>query len=66
MSGWTRNVSALTGAIDSLNVAAVLKLPGTLWRSNPRERISTARYLASDQGNFTSLVDYKVGVAELV
>jgi superfamily II DNA or RNA helicase len=64
--GWARNVSALTGGIDSLNVAAVLNLSGTLWRSNPRELISTVRYVASDAGTLTSLVDHEVSVAELV
>src|SRR5262249_11360018 len=40
---------------------------GTLWRSDPRERISTVRYIASDDGaKLTSLVDYEVKVAELV
>jgi superfamily II DNA or RNA helicase len=63
---WARNVGMLTGDIDNLNVAGVLNLSGTLWRSSPHERISTVRYLADDEGMLRSLVDYEKGVADLV
>ena len=37
-----------------------------LWRSAPNERISTVRYRRVDDDRLESLVDYVVGVAELV
>jgi len=65
---WARNVTELAGdvATNSLNVAGVLNLSGTLWRSDPRESISTVRYRTVDENRLESLVDFEVTVGELV
>jgi superfamily II DNA or RNA helicase len=65
---WARNVTELAGDVgtSSLNVAGVLNLSGTLWRSDPREAISTVRYRAVDDNRVESLVDFEVSVGELV
>ena len=68
MPAWARNVTELAGDVESnsLNVAGVLNLSGTLWRSDQRERISTVRYRALDDNRLESLVNFEVTVAELV
>jgi DNA or RNA helicases of superfamily II len=44
-SAWSRAVSDLVGDIETkLNVRAVLNLSGTLFRTSPKERISTVKY----------------------
>jgi superfamily II DNA or RNA helicase len=65
---WARNITELAGDVgnNSLNVAGVLNLSGTLWRSDPREAISTVRYRALDDSRLESLVDFEVTVEELV
>lgn len=63
---WAKNVGALTGGLDDLHVTGVLNLSGTLWRSDPRERISTVRYRKVEPGKIESLVDFEIGVERLV
>jgi superfamily II DNA or RNA helicase len=66
---WGNAIAELAGDVETgnLNVAAVLNLSGTLWRSNKSERISTVRYSPpDDDGRITSLVDAEVSVQELV
>lgn len=64
---WARRVSDLAGIVDhDLHVAGVLNLSGTLWRSDPRERISTVRYARSDNDKLVSLVDHEVTTEELI
>jgi hypothetical protein len=41
-------------------------MSGTLWRSDPRERIPTVRYRMAVDGKLESLVDYRVDVEQLV
>lgn len=65
-SGWARHIADLAGDVDDeLHVRAILNLSGTLWRSNPNERISTVRYIA-DGDKILSAVDYRVEAAELI
>lgn len=64
---WARNMAALAGDVEGdLNVAGVLNLSGTLWRSVRGERISTVRYRTLDDNRLESRVDFEVTVAELV
>src|SRR6266536_2545069 len=65
---WSRNVGRLAGnvAAHDLNVAGVLNLSGTLWRSAPDEAISTVLYRTLDDNRLQSLVDFEVTVEELV
>jgi superfamily II DNA or RNA helicase len=65
---WARNIAELAGNVETgnLNVAGVLNLSGTLWRSDPREAISTVRYRTVDENRLESLVDFEVTVGELV
>lgn len=65
---WARNVTDLAGDVETntLNVAGVLNLSGTLWRSDPREAISTVRYRTLEDNRLESLVDFEVAVGELV
>jgi len=66
---WANAVSELAGDVESghLNVAGVLNLSGTLWRSDRGERISTVRYTPPDaQNRIVSLVDGEVTVQELI
>lgn len=65
---WSRNVGRLAGnvAAHNLNVAGVLNLSGTLWRSAPDEAISTVLYRNLDDKRLQSLVDFEVTVEELV
>ena len=68
LPAWARNVTELAGDVEnnSLHVAGVLNLSGTLWRSDQREKISTVRYRTLDDNRLESLVDFEVTVAELV
>lgn len=68
LPAWARNIGELAGDIAShqLNVAGVLNLSGTLWRSAPGERISTVRYRQVDDARLESMVDFEVTVGELV
>jgi superfamily II DNA or RNA helicase len=68
MPAWARNVTELAGDVEhnSLHVAGVLNLSGTLWRSDQREKISTVRYRTLDDNRLESLVNFEVTVAELV
>jgi len=65
---WSRNVGRLAGnvAAHDLNVAGVLNLSGTLWRSAQNEAISTVLYRTVDDNRLQSLVDFEVTVEELV
>lgn len=65
---WARNIGELAGDVErhELNVAGVLNLSGTLWRSEKGERISTVRYRTVDENRLESLVDFEVTVGELV
>jgi superfamily II DNA or RNA helicase len=66
---WARAVAELAGDVETgdIRVAGILNVSGTLWRSQPRERISTVRYSApDDEGKITSLVDATVTVEELI
>ena len=66
---WARAVSELAGDVESgdIRVAGILNVSGTLWRSHPRERISTVRYTPPDpDGKITSRVDATVTVEELI
>jgi superfamily II DNA or RNA helicase len=65
---WSDMLMQLVGEIDALNVVAVLNLSGTLWRSQPGERISTVRYVPDDEkaGWWSAVVDFDVPPAELV
>lgn len=62
---WAQRAMQLAGEIGRLNVAAVLNLSGTLWRSNKTERISTVRYQEID-GRLVSVVDVDVTAADLI
>jgi superfamily II DNA or RNA helicase len=68
LPAWARNVQELAGDVEAhtLNVAAVLNLSGTLWRSPAGERISTVRYRTVDDHRLETLVDFEVTVGELV
>lgn len=68
LPAWARNVTELAGDVEhnSLHVAGVLNLSGTLWRSDQREKISTVRYRTLDDNRLESLVNFEVTVAELV
>lgn len=60
-------MAVLAGDVEGdLNVAGVLNLSGTLWRSARGERISTVRYTTLDDNRLESRVDFEVTVAELV
>jgi superfamily II DNA or RNA helicase len=66
---WSRAVAELAGDVetDDIRVAGILNVSGTLWRSQPRERISTVRYTQPDEeGKITSRVDATVTVEELI
>lgn len=64
---WARYVTELAGTLDGdLHVAGVLNLSGTLWRSDPSERISTVRYKQLPDGRLESLVDWEVPVEQLI
>jgi superfamily II DNA or RNA helicase len=66
---WANAISELAGDVESgnLNVAGILNLSGTLWRSDRAERISTVRYTPPDSNNrIVSLVDGEVTVQELI
>lgn len=59
-AAWAQNVTDLAGTVDQdIHVAGVLNLSGTLWRSHPRERISTVRYELADD-RLVSSVDFDV------
>jgi superfamily II DNA or RNA helicase len=63
---WARYVMELVGQVDcSLQVAGVLNLSGTLWRSNTGERISTVRYV-EEGGRLLSVVDHEVTAQLLI
>lgn len=63
---WSRAITELVGDLDNLQVNGVLNMSGTLWRSDPRERIPTVRYRMAIDGKLESLVDYRVDVEQLV
>jgi superfamily II DNA or RNA helicase len=63
---WTRYVRQLIGALGSLEVAGVLNLSGTLWRSHRGQRISTVRYVEEADGKIRSEVDYEVTAQRLI
>jgi superfamily II DNA or RNA helicase len=64
---WARQVSELIGDVrDTIHVAGVLNLSGTLWRSRASERISTVRYQRDLEGKLVSEVDFEVTAAELI
>jgi superfamily II DNA or RNA helicase len=64
---WARYVTEFAGTVDQdLHVAAVLNLSGTLWRTDPSERISTVRYKTLPTGRLESIVDYDVGAPYLI
>jgi superfamily II DNA or RNA helicase len=63
---WSRAITELVGDLDNLQVSGVLNMSGTLWRSDPRERIPTVRYRLAADGKLESLVDYRVDVEQLV
>jgi superfamily II DNA or RNA helicase len=66
-SAWARAVSELVGDLRTgINVAGVLNLSGTLWRSKASERISTVRYTVEEDGKLRSNVDYEVTASELI
>jgi superfamily II DNA or RNA helicase len=66
-SAWARWVSELVGDVEAqINVAGVLNLSGTLWRSKSAERISTVRYTVDEDGKIVSDVDYEVTATELI
>jgi superfamily II DNA or RNA helicase len=67
LPAWSRYVSELAGTVDvKLNVAAILNLSGTLWRSLPGQRISTIRYQTLPDGKLLSLVDYDIDAPRLI
>ena len=66
---WGHAVAELAGDVEAnnLNVAGILNLSGTLWRSHRSERISTVRYSPPDaDGKIVSLVDGEATVQELI
>ena len=66
---WGNAVAELAGDVETgnLNVAGILNLSGTLWRSDAGERISTVRYSPPDEnGRILSLVDGEATVQELI
>ena len=66
---WADAIAELAGDVEAghLNVAGVLNLSGTLWRSDPSERISTVRYSPPDtEGRIVSRVDGEATVQELI
>src|SRR4029077_1674812 len=66
---WGNAVAELAGDVEAgtLNVAGILNLSGTLWRSEKSERISTVRYSPPDaDGKIVSLVDGEATVQELI
>src|SRR5215471_6459025 len=62
---WGRAIGELVGDLDHLT-AKVLNMSGTLWRSNPGERIPTIRYSPTTDGKLVSRVDYRIDVEDLV
>lgn len=66
-SAWARWVSELVGDVQTkINVAGVLNLSGTLWRSKSAERISTVRYIVDEEKKLVSDVDFEVSAPELI
>lgn len=65
---WAANMAELAGDVETrqLRVAGVLNLSGTLWRSEPSEKISTVLYRTLDDRRLESLTDFEVTVGELV
>ena len=64
---WARNVTELAGEVDvGLNVAGVLNLSGTLWRSRVDERISTVRYRALGDGRLEAEQDWNVPAEQII
>ncbi len=66
-AAWARNVKAVAGEVDNnVNVAGVLNLSGTLWRSNDRERISTVRYIDLGGHRIQAIADAEKTAKELI
>jgi hypothetical protein len=67
LPAWSRYVAQLAGAVDQkLNVAGILNLSGTLWRSLPAQVISTVRYEKQGDGKLLSCVDYDIDAPRLI
>lgn len=66
-AAWAHFVAELVGGVErGLQVAAVLNLSGTLWRSKPSERISTVHYDPAENATLVSVVDYEVSAGSLI
>jgi superfamily II DNA or RNA helicase len=64
---WAKRVRELAGDVrGQINVAAVLNLSGTLWRTHKAERISTVRYVRDSDGKLLSDSDVDVEPPELI
>jgi superfamily II DNA or RNA helicase len=62
---WARYAMDIAGELGAFNVAGVLNLSGTLWRTGRGQRISTVRYEELD-GRLLSLVDLDVPAVRLI
>ncbi len=66
-NAWARDLRSFVGTVDKqLNVAGVLNMSGTLWRSAPGEMISTVRYEKLPDGRLRALYDYEVTADRLI
>lgn len=63
---WARYAMDLAGELDALNVAGVLNLSGTLWRSLPGQRISTVHYQPEPDGKVLAKVDLDIKARDLI
>jgi superfamily II DNA or RNA helicase len=64
-ASWARAVAELAGDVGQLNVAGVLNLSGTPWRSAHGERISTVRYDKTGD-HLRPQIDYQVSSRDLI
>ena len=66
-AAWAKAVRRFVGDVRTrLSVRGVLNLSGTLFRTSPRERISTVHYREVDAEHIEALTDYAITSEQLV
>jgi superfamily II DNA or RNA helicase len=64
-AAWSRAITSITGTFDYPNMP-VLNLSGTLFRSNPTERIGTCNYVRRDANTVELVTDYDIATDQLI